>query len=342
MKLYNENYDNWNALIMGGSAPSVTLRSGVSDRLAIIPYLRERVKLHARALVHRGHTRTWLQLLNSHPAFAEYVQHCPRLLHKIYRPYLTANLDMGQRLAVLASHYQFIFRHGLGQTVAQASRGAVVLASIDGKSGARYQVQLRAVEPLEREGELVLQLVEGASLVYSIAFTFSDLDGFGIVSVGCIQGPKHGDGLAAIRTATRELHGLRPKQLMVSLVGQLGYALGCTQMRLVANANRVVRGAMREGRVLADYNQLWAELGAEQRSDGDFQLSCAPLPALDLERICSKKRSEARKRHAMAMELADAIKRNVCVRPQFQAVTARERQLNALLAPRTAGLSELV
>lgn len=316
MKLF-ENQEGWSELMFGGAAPTVTIRSGVSDQLALLPYLRERLKLHLRAFVHRAHTRPWLKVLNSHPAFAEYVQNCPRLVHKIYRPYLTAKLGMGDRLAVLASHYHFIFRHGLGQTVAQASRCGLPLASIAGKTGTCYRVHMRAVEPMEREGELVMQLIEGTTIVYSIAFTFSDLDGYSIVSVGCIQGPKNGGGLVAIREATRELHGMRPKQLMVSLVRQLGYELGCTQMRLVGNANRVVRGAMREGKVLADYDQLWEELGAEKRSDADFQLSCAPIPMLDLERICSKKRSEARKRHHLVADLAKEITRNFCARPQY-------------------------
>jgi uncharacterized protein VirK/YbjX len=233
-------------------------------------------------------------------------------------------LDMGDRLAVLASHYHFIFRHGLGPTVAQASRCGVLLASMEGKTGVQYQIHLRAVEPLEREGELVLQLSEGGVLVYSTAFTFSDLEGFSIVSIGCIQGPKHGDGLGAIRAATRELHGQRPKQLMVNMVRQLGYELGCTQMRLVGNANRVVRGAMRDGRVLADYDQLWGEMGAQRRGDGDFQLACAPLAALDLERISSNKRSEARKRHHLAADLASAITRHFCIRGPASANTVAD------------------
>jgi uncharacterized protein VirK/YbjX len=317
MKLF-ENQDGWSDLALGRVAPSVTLGQGVSARLARLPYLRERIKLHARALFHRSHTRAWIEVLNSHPAFAEYIQHCPRLVDKIYRPYLTTKLGMSDRLAVLRSHYQFMFRHGLGQMIAQATRTGVTLGSIEGKTGARYQVRLRAVEPMEREGELVMQLVEGTALVYSVAFTFSDLHGFSIVSVGCIQGPKDGDGLGSIRQATRELHGMRPKQLLVCLVRQLGYELGCTQMRLVGNANRVVHGAMRQGRVLADYDQLWAELGAEKRFDGDFQLPCEPIQPPDLEKICSKKRSEARKRHNLAMELATEVARNFCVRPAFQ------------------------
>jgi uncharacterized protein VirK/YbjX len=311
MKLYHHE-PGWAERLVAEARPSVTIRSGVSPQLPAIPYLRELFKLQARALVHRAQTRRWLHLLNSHPAFSEYVQNYPRFLYKIYRPYLTNTLAMEQRLAVLASHYQFIFLRGLGPTVAAASRGAVPLATVEGKTGTCYQLVLRAVGTFEREGELVLQLAQDGAALYSIAFTFARRAGRDAVSVGCIQGA-NGDGtLESIRHATRELHGLRPKQLLVTLVRQLGHEFGCAEMRLVSNANRVVRGAMRQGRVRSDYDQLWRELGAEVQDDGDFLLRCEPVPAPDLAQIPSKKRSEARKRHELVAALADAVGARLC------------------------------
>jgi uncharacterized protein VirK/YbjX len=127
------------------------------------------------------------------------------------------------------------------------------------------------------------------------------------VSIGCIQGANIEGALDAIRVATRELHGVRPKQLLVTLVRGLGYAFGCRRLYLVSNANRVVHSAMRQGRVRADYDQLWQELGAELLADGDYALPCAPLAPLDLESIQSKKRSEARKRHELVSSLATQL-----------------------------------
>ena len=300
MRLY-EHQEAW-ADELAHSQPSVTLRSGLGH-LRGLAYYREWLRLRVRALAYPDLTRRWLALLNSHPAFSELVQHAPRLLHKVYRPYLTNTLCREQRLAVLASHYQFVLRRQLGPTVVQASRGAVWLASAAGKTGTEYQLQLRAIDPCEREGELVLQLSAGGALLYSAAFTFSTLSGAPVVSLGCLQGPKGADGLEAIRHATRELHGMRPKQLLVTLVRHLGFQLGCTQLRLVGNANRAVRGAMRQGRVRADYDQLWTELGALRQADGDYALPCEALGAPDLERVQSKKRSEVRKRHDMTAGL---------------------------------------
>ena len=295
------------AAFIGQAAPSVTLASGVAPGLPPVAHARELVKLHVRALAHRRATRRWLALLNSHPAFAEFVRHRPSIVNKIYRPYLTATLGVAQRVDVLASHYAFMFSRGLAALLAQASDRGVPLARIMGKSGVPYEVQLRAAGTCEREGELVLQLHCEGAVVYSTAFTFDAVDGVAGVTIGCLQGPRGLDAMAAIKQATRELHGMRAKALLVGLVQQLGHALGCTQLRLVGNANRTAGRAIDRGHVRADYEQLWQELGALRRSDGDFVLPCAPLAPLVIEQVVQKRRSEARKRHLMLQEVADDV-----------------------------------
>jgi hypothetical protein len=94
---------------------------------------------------------------------------------------------------------------------------------------------------------------------------------------------------------------------MVSLVQQLGHDYGCGRLVMVSNRNRVIYKAIRHGRVLADYDQLWEELGARLRTDGDYELDCAPVAAPDLERIPSKKRSEARKRYELVRAMAESV-----------------------------------
>jgi uncharacterized protein VirK/YbjX len=307
MRLY-VGTPGWAEQLIAGSKPSITIRSGISQDLKPLPYWRELAKLKLRSLAHPQQTQRWLQLLNSHPAFSEYVRNWPRFLYKIYRPYLTTALSMDARLAVLASHYHFVFERGLGPTVMQASGAGVILAKFEGKSGVPYQLVLRAVGTcLEREGDLVMQLCQGDAVLYAVAFTFAWRGERHAVNIGCMQGGRSEGTLDAIRVATRELHGLRPKQLLATLVRQLGYEFGCAHMLMVSNGNRVVRGAMRKGRVLSDYDQLWTELGAERQPDGDFRLPCAPVQAPDMDAIASKKRSEARKRHEMVVGLAAAV-----------------------------------
>lgn len=274
----------------------ITLRAGL-ERKSFASRACAAAKLHTRALVSPRLTQGWLDVLNSHPALAAIATLQPRLLHKIYRPYLSARLNRCARLDALASHYRFVLQHGLAPLTAQAIRSGVELAAFTGKSGAQYTVILHAIVPMEREGELVLQLRCNNALVQSIAFSFLMDGAHASIGIGCLQGPQCGTGLELARAATRDLHGLRPKNLLVRLVHQLGFAYGCCQMLMVGNDNRPVRKQLRKGRVHADYDAFWQEMGAVQRGDGDYALRCMPLQPPDLDSIPSKKRAEARRRH---------------------------------------------
>jgi len=306
MKLYRDE-PGWAERLVARAAPSVTLRSAVPTALPRFAFVRELAKIRLRALLHPRLTPHWLHLLNSHPAFSEYVRACPRFLYKAYRPYNSTTLDAGARLDAIRDHYAFIFRRGLGQLAARASLGPVVLAEAAGRSGLPYRIELRTVNMFDREGELVLQLVQDDKVLYTVAFTIAPRDGVGAISIGCIQGGKTEDARDAIRLATRELHGLRPKALMANLVRQLACDYGCQRVLMVSNRNRVIYKAIRNGRVLADYDGLWEELGAHKRADGDYEMEAAALAAPDLERIPSKKRAEARRRHEVLMLLADGV-----------------------------------
>jgi uncharacterized protein VirK/YbjX len=157
MKLYREDFA-WAERMVATATPSITLDSAVPGHLKRLSLLRERLKIRVRALLHPLQTPAWLRLLNSHPAFSEYVRNCPRFLYKVYRPYSSNALRPEDRLAAIEAHYAFVFRRGLGQVVARASLGPVVLAAVEGKSGLPYEIHLRTVNMFDREGELVLQL----------------------------------------------------------------------------------------------------------------------------------------------------------------------------------------
>jgi uncharacterized protein VirK/YbjX len=298
----------------------ITIRAGAAG-FAGLKHVRETLKLSVRALLHRQATYHWLQLLNSHPLFADLAKASPRLLYKIYRPYLSNTMNCAQRVELLRQHYRFVFRQGMGPLTVQAARGAVWLGGVEGKSGAGYEVRLRAIEPMEREGELVLQLMQGEELIYSCAFSFFPGERGMVLGVGCMQGPRGERGLQLIKDATRELHGMRPKNMMVKLLGQIGHDHGCAELRLVGNANRVVCGATRQGKVHADYDALWQEMDAQPRADGDYQLGCAAIAAPDLAEIASKKRSEARKRHETLMALSTQIAASLHA-PRIEAVVS--------------------
>lgn len=68
---------------------------------------------------------------------------------------------------MLTSHYDFIAKRGLGALVLRAALRPVQLAEISGKSGSLYQLELVAMGQMEREGELVLQLLSDEVVIYT-------------------------------------------------------------------------------------------------------------------------------------------------------------------------------
>ena len=292
---------------------AITLHAGLSNMRPGFARLRELFKLKLRARLQQRPTDTWLQLLNSHPAFRELLQAYPRMMHKVYRHYLSKSLTCRQRVDLLADHYRFILQQGWGKLMVQAAHGEVLLCSLPGKSGVLYHLHLSSLFRMDREGEMVLQLSHGDDLIYTVVFSF-----FGCrtrapmdtgVRIGCIQGPRGAQGLRRVRDVTRDLHGLRPKFLMIRLVRQLAWEHGFRKMIMVGNKNRAVHYlAKKKGLLLADYNATWQELGAVARRDGDFELPCENLPPPVLEEIASKKRSEARKRHELTLAMIASLR----------------------------------
>ncbi|WP_426193505.1 DUF535 family protein [Massilia sp. DWR3-1-1] len=312
---------------------SISLCSGLRTELRGFKLLRESFKLVSRAVLFRRQTAHWLALLNSDPLFAQMLPSCPRLINKIYRQYLSTRLGCDERLDALQTHYRTVIERGLAPLVARAAAAPVTMCQLQVKDGEgeNYRIELRAGGVLSREGELIFQLMHEDRLLYSVACSFVR-DGAGkALGVGCLQGTPGPGAQDGVRAATRALHGMRPKNLLMRVVRQFGHEQGCSHLLLVGNANRVVTTSMRKGKVHADYDTLWRELGARCHADGDFRLACEALPALDVTEIASKKRSEAKKRHEMI---------KVAVADIDAQVRRSQRALTALrLAPSAAGIA---
>ncbi|AMO99629.1 hypothetical protein CAter10_1881 [Collimonas arenae] len=248
-------------------------------------------------MTQRQVTQSWLGYWSATPARIQLAKATPRLLQKIYRPYQSLRLsDRQDRLNLLVNHYDFIFQQGLDALVLCASTAPVSLGSFIGKSGTVYDIQLASVATLDREGELTLMLCGDRQHLFSIAFTFHQDNLTPSIGIGCLQGPRGVDKQERVRSATRDMFGLRPKSLMVRLVREIGHAYGCKNLILVGNQNRVLFHQVRTGKVLANYDDFWQEIGATVRPDGDYQICCDKIPPPDLASIASHKRSEARRR----------------------------------------------
>lgn len=284
------------------------------------------LKCHAKlvlgALVHLLQARRWRRFVQGDAVLCELAGRFPHLLHKIHRPYLSRRLDCAARVGILINHYRHLFEAGYRDLLLRAACLPVRVATFAGRQGLVFDVHLSAVGACHREGELTPMLMHGGRCLYRAGVVVVRAGGQLALALGVLQGLRALDGAAAIRAATRELHGCRPKMLLVAAVRALGVQLGAYRLLLVGNGNRIAVNQRRACRISADYDRTWTELGARARADGDFELPFVQA-APDLDQVPSRKRAQARRRNAltaaigasMAASLAWYRQRNVTARP---------------------------
>ena len=242
----------------------------------------------------------WLRFVQHSDILAGAIRALPVAASKIYRPYLSRHLRCADRVDVLIDHYDFLSRAGLADLVRRAAAGDVELAMVHCKSGALAQVLLSAARDGHREGELCLKLRYQGETIFAASFVLiANEGGQPALMVGRLQGSSCPAARELVRTATRDLFGARPGALLIALARHIADQLGCARVLLVSNHNRIAINLWRRWRISANYDQLWQELGATLRVDGNFEIAPLAAPDIDIEALPSKKRAEARRKLAL-------------------------------------------
>lgn len=282
--------------------------------------LKDRAKLSLGPIVYPIQTRRWLQFLNENPVLKELAKSYPRIIHKIYRPYLSNRLKCADRVDLLIGHYDLMFKAGLSDFVKQAAIRPITVCEFAGKSGAIFQLELSAINDSHREGELCLRLISNGVCLYSASFIFLERNEGSYIKIGCLQGVSSINGALWVKRATRDLHSFRPKNLLVSVIRDMGDYFGCKGTLLVSNENRISINRWRRRQISSNYDQTWEEMRATKRDDGDFELPCTDFQKCAFETLPSKKRSEAKKRSMLLESI-------------FYSVRARLNELRSTTSP---------
>jgi len=120
-----------------------------------------------------------------------------------------------------------------------------------------------------------------------------------------------------IKLATKAMHGLRPKNLLVLLIQELARTLGISELRGVGNRVQVFRARMNNPLVPArkirfDFDALWTEVGGELLEDGWHGLPLT-TPRRSSDQIKPNKRSMYAKRYLLLDDLSRQIREHMKV-----------------------------
>lgn len=279
----------------GTFAPALWLRS-LRDRSDWVGHPGERALMAAKYLVraaclpskHQG----FLAFLESHPLLRACVRADPRLQERHLHRFINCHWHRAARLHGVHCHYRYLFDR-LPPDLFEAIyvRGRARLGELVLKDGSTLVLNLRPPIYMGCEGELCIELsdVDGRAL-YRLVMTI--IDDQPSMAIGCIQGPDGEHARDCVRTLTRSMYGMRPKQLLLALA--YAFAKQCGIRRIFAVGNDAHPLRHRRG-FRADYDAFWQEQGGVAMQGGWFALPETLHHRTEAE-VASRHRAEFRRR----------------------------------------------
>lgn len=286
----------------GDMPPSLWWRS-LCERRDWVGTRGQRAVMAAKYLVRAAsvplrHHR-FLAFLHAHPLSRACVRRDPRLLERHLHRFVNRHWHRGGRLQALHHHYRFLLARlpaSLFEAVyvrGRARLGAVVL-----KDGSRLLLNMKPPIEMGCEGELTIELSElNGRPLYRVVMTV--IDEQPTLAIGCIQGPVGADAREQVRELTKQLHGMRPKQLMLWLVYAMAEQWGVRRIVAVGNDAHPLRGRLR---FVADYDGFWQEQGGVVTPEGWFALPLA-MPLREEVDVPSRHRASFRRRVELRRQL---------------------------------------
>ncbi|WP_173634639.1 VirK/YbjX family protein [Paramixta manurensis] len=180
----------------------------------------------------------------------------------------------------------------------------ILLATIPLKSEGVARLKLMRSR-FPREGDLGLYLFDDSDeLVYALTFSIGENNR---LYLGGLQGPKPEHGAERVKLMTKQLYGLRPKNLLISMVYGLAQHFAVTQINGVSD-----KAHIKSHHLKSSYESFWLECGAIASQQGWFRFPDEE-PIRDIETVKSQHRSEFRKREALRAETLLAVSRTLCL-----------------------------
>jgi uncharacterized protein VirK/YbjX len=282
------------------------------NQLAAGGYARAR-RLAWRAVRSPINTARWMRTL-AELLEATGVEDAPfDLARKPGQRFLQNGVGTRERTNLLAAHYdRLVDRLGCGVVGALLQGRSILLAHIEGRDEAAFRLTLSRSPSHTREGELFLALVRTGEAIplagLSLVVGALERDDVASLWIGGLQGRNGEDSKRAVIQATKDLWGLRPKDLLIHVAYALAAALGASDIRAVSNAGHALRRAPGERGWHADYDAFWRELGGQPLNAGVFLLPKARRRR-DESEVAPAKRKTWRARYRLIDNLTAAVHR---------------------------------
>jgi uncharacterized protein VirK/YbjX len=207
---------------------------------------------------------------------------------------------------------------------------SIILADL----GETTQIRLHKFLLFEHEGELTVSVFKSDQRLYSLTFTLGRIGGELAAYVGGLQGLRSPEAVETYRSLTHNMHGLRPRDLLVTAFRSLCGFLCVARILAISDSKRICSNSYHcpEEQVFSSFDRAWIECGGIPMDDAFFELS-PRLTQRSAQDIPSRKRAQYRRRYAMVDAIAQQIGDAVAQAP-------RVRQNRRLIGGATYGTSQ--
>ena len=230
----------------------------------------------------------------------------PSLITCVIHPYLNVDWRFEQKLKKISEHYRLL--SGRLGVLRFAPPASIVLADV----GEAIQIRLHQLACFEHEGELTISLFGNDQRLYSLTFMLGQIGQDLIAYAGGLQGLRSPEAIEIYRSLTRRMHGLRPRDLLVTAFRSLCSSLGVARIMAVSDRKRICSNSYHSPKeqIFSSYDSAWIECGGIAMDDAFFELS-PQIQQRSSADIPSRKRAQYRRRYAMIdavlQQIGDAV-----------------------------------
>ena len=235
----------------------------------------------------------------------------PNVLGFVVWPYIHNQWPTKKRFEAISTHYQLLEK--LPKYLGSADATPIQLIDLNHYSEKLYVV-IDKPEWFIREGEITVNLFKNDLRVMSIAFSFGYSEKGLTIFIGCVQGIHSGvssaESLGILKNLTKDLDGLRPRNLLIQVVQMIGLSVGVKAIRGISESNRQHRHRYFKQYLAtissANYDDIWLDIKGIKLEDGFFEL---PINSKrrGLSDISSNKRAQYRRRYLMLDNIKQQI-----------------------------------
>lgn len=206
--------------------------------------------------------------------------------------YLSYALSTEMRLDILINHYKYFKKNFPYHILRSIFKDGLVCWS-ETRGSDNFEIRLVDAYPYETEGSLSFVFNVNGTPLYTVSFTFSPGNHFGLVEdqvlyVTRIQGAK--ESLDIISGATKTFSDNTPPVLLISAIEGMALSLGIRTIVGISLHNQIGYALVGQSGFQKNYDEFWKTYESVKISNSDYLLSL-PIAYKGLSLIKSKHRS---------------------------------------------------